>query len=289
MRNKMRIGLLIVSIPLVVMLSGCRLSTVLSETTPDIDKERDAELLTAFFGRDSDLPLITFLLSTKAPGNDGMPLVFSQEVDPATLDVSDFEITSLNGTKYTAADATLRPAIEAFELRTVLLVGEYGDHPENPPVSVKVVGDLMSRSGQNYKGQEVDVIQLDEGPVLSYAEYFTFTDDYPYVEKGRGCDCPRDETAMVARLVWSGGVRAVNGKELGDNELDAITVAMVQGSDTIHVKPYMLADLKDSDNNIDLCLKEKGIPVYVEVEAGIAIDPRDDVNPKTQLEIISRW
>ena len=84
-------------------------------------------------------------------------------------------------------------------------------------------------------------------------------------------------------------MRATNGEELGDNELEAFSVTMVQGMDTILVHPYKLADLKDNDNNIDLCLKEKGIPILVEAKAGIAIDPRDDVNPETQEEIVSRW
>ncbi|MCH6236025.1 hypothetical protein [Cognataquiflexum rubidum] len=59
-----------------------------------------------------------------------------------------------------------------------------------------------------------------EGPILSYAEYFTFTEDYPYVEWGNGCDCPKEKTKQVIKAVWSGGVRAVNGEELGQNELD---------------------------------------------------------------------
>ena len=185
--------------------------------------------------------------------------------------------------------ATLKPASEEFELRTILMIGEYGNHPENPPLSVKIVGDLMSRSGQNFKGQSVDVIPLPDGPIISYAEHFIIDDDYPYVKRGRGCDCPKDETEIVVRAVWSGGVRALNGGELGDNELDAFDVTIVQGSDTIKVKPFKLADLKDNDNNLDLCLKEKGIPILVEARADTAIDPRDDPNPSTSSEILSRW
>ncbi|WP_430817887.1 hypothetical protein [Carboxylicivirga sp. RSCT41] len=289
MRRIPTIYFAILLVSVIAISSSCKLTPVVSNSVPEIDQDREARLLTAFFGRDSDLPLLTYLLSPKAPGKDGMPLVFSQEIDPETLDVSDFEITTFDGSVYKADDATLKPASEAYELRTVLLVGEYGDHPDNPPVRVKVVGDLMSRSGQNYKGQQVDVIPLDEGPVVSYAEHFTFTEDYPFVEKGRGCDCPREETAVVTRLVWSGGVRAVNGKELGDNELEAFEVTLVQGNDTIVVHPYQLADLKDSDNNIDLCLKEQGIPILVKVKSGIAIDPRDDANPATEAKVVSRW
>ena len=59
--------------------------------------------------------------------------------------------------------------------------------------------------------------------------------------------------------------------------------------DTLVVTPFKLADLRDNDNNIDLCLKTKGTPIYVSADAEIAIDPRGDKNPKTGLEIVSRW
>ena len=264
-------------------------SIKLSDAVPDIDKKREARVLTAFFGRDSDLPLQSIGLYIKAPGKDGMPLVFSQEVDPSTLDNTDFLVTTQDGTIFDVEYVTLKPASEEFELRTVLMIGEYGDHPENPPVSVEIVGDLMSRSGQDYKGQIVEVIPLPEGPVISYAEHFVIDDDYPYIKRGRGCDCPKEETEMVVRATWSGGVRALNGGELGDNELESFEVTMVQGSDTIKTKPFKLADLKDNDNNLDLCLKEIGIPVLVEVKANTAIDPNDDPNPLNRQAIISRW
>ena len=218
-----------------------------------------------------------------------MPLVFSHEIDPKTLAGADFVVTTQNGTVHTVEAASLLPANEEFELRTVLLIGEYGNHPNDPPVSVEVVGDLMARSGQNFKGKRVKVIPLEDGPVLSYAEYFTLDEKYPYVKKGRGCDCPKEETKMVVKVVWSGGVRAINGKELGDNELKDFTVTLVNGSDTIQVQPFILADLSDNDNNIDLCLKLPGIPIHVQVNENIAIDLRGDKNPKTHMGVVSRW
>lgn len=261
----------------------------LSDTVPEIDKTRETRILTAFFGLDNGLTQRARLIYKNAPGQDGMPLVFSHELDPATLEGSDFEVSTQNGNVYEVEAASFLPANEEFELRTVLLIGEYGNHPDNPPVSVKVVGDLIARTGQNFKGESVEVIPLPEGPVLSYAEYFTIDDDYPYIEKGDGCDCPKEETRMVVKAVWSGGVRAINGEELGENEKDDFIVTLVQGSDTIKVSPFKLADLGDNENNIDLCLKESGIPILVEVNENIAIDPNDDKNPRTEVEILSRW
>ena len=261
----------------------------LSNSVPDIDKSREAKILSVFFGLDNALNQLSRFLYKNAPGQDGMPVVFSHELDPSTIDASDFAVTTQNGDVFSIEAVTLLPAEEAFELRTLLLIGEYGNHPDNPPVSFKVVGDLMTRTGVNYKGQRKEVIPLEEGPILSYAEYFTFDEDYPYVEKGGGCDCPKEGTQMVVKVVWSGGVRALNGKELGENELEDFTVAMVNGSDTTLVHPFQLADLADNDNNIDLCLNQAGTPIQVQVNENIAIDPNDDPNPKTEIEVLSRW
>jgi hypothetical protein len=285
--NKMRTLVILLSI--IAAMAGCTPVRVTeSVQVPEVEKTREAKLLTAFFGLDNGLNLKALRISRKAYKKDGMPLVFSQELNPKTMQASDFEITTKSGSKHTPVAVSLLPANEAFELRTVLLIGEYGS-AKNPPVTVKIVGDLMSRSGKNFKGQSIKVIPLEEGPILSYAEYFTFDKDYPYVRKGRGCDCPKDKTKMVVKVVWAGGVRAVDKGQLGANELKDFEVTMVQGNDTLKVKPFQLADLKDNDNNIDLCLKETGVPIWVKVNANIAIDPRGDKNPQTQIKVVSRW
>jgi len=300
-----RIKLMLASVLITGLLSGCVAATVatiavkskkrsprklyLSASVPEIDKTREAKILTAFFGLDNGLTFRARAIYKKAQGKDGMPLVFSHELDPKTLQGADFAVTTKNGKVHIVEAASFLPANEEFELRTVLLIGEYGNYPNNPPVSVEVVGDLMARTGQNFKGQNIKVIPLEEGPILSYAEYFTFDEKYPYIKKGKGCDCPKEETKMVVKVVWAGGVRAINGKELGDNELKDFVVTLVNGSDTIKVKPFKLADLGDSENNIDLCIKESGIPILVQVKENIAIDPNNDKNPRTETKVLSRW
>lgn len=260
-----------------------------SDKIPEVEKTRELSILTAFFGLDNGLTRRANIIYSKAYGKDGMPLVFSHELDPGTIQGADFEVTTANGKVFQVEAASLLPANEAFELRTVLLIGEYGSYPDNQPVSVSVIGDLMTRTGHNYKGKTVNVIPLEEGPVLSYAEYFTIDEDYPYVKKGRGCDCPKGKTKMVVKAVWSGGVRAINGKELGDNELKNFKVTFMRGTEKIIVTPFKLADLSDNDNNIDLCLQETGIPILIEVDENIAIDPNNDKNPKTKVSVASRW
>lgn len=270
-------------------ISNARRELRLSATVPAVDQTRDAKILTAFFGLDNALPATSRVLYRKAPGKDGMPIVFSLEVDPTTLDAADFQVTTKDGSTFDVEAVTLLPAEEEYELRTALLIGEYGNFPDNPPVLVTIVDELKSRTGASFQGESAEVIPLEEGPVLSYAEYFTFTEDYPYVKEGAGCDCPKETTNTVVKTVWSGGVRAVNGKELGHDEIKAFEVTLMQGSDTLTVTPYQLADLADNDNNIDLCLAEPGIPIRVAVKENTAIDPRDDKNPGTAIEVVSRW
>ncbi|EKR75407.1 hypothetical protein LEP1GSC041_0482 [Leptospira noguchii str. 2006001870] len=70
-----------------------------------------------------------------------MPLVFSYEIDPTTVDLSDFRITTKKDENFYSPHS-----LEQFELRTILLIGQFGDHPYN---EVTIVGELKSRDGQN--------------------------------------------------------------------------------------------------------------------------------------------
>lgn len=276
---------------LVVVFVGCGQvpDYILSDTIPPIDKTREAKMLSAFFGLDDGLTQRARLIWRKAPGKDGMPIVFSHEIDPETLDASDFQVKTQQGDIRAVEFVSYKPAVEEFELRTILLIGDYGESPDNEPAEVEIVGELKTRDGQELKGQKIVVTPLKEGPFISYAEYFKIDDEYPYVEKGGGCDCPKSETQVVVRAVWSGGVRSAEGKELGDAELKHFHVKLVVENDTIVVHPFQLADLDDNENNIDLCIKEAGIPISVKADENIAIDPNDDLNPETEREVVSRW
>ncbi|MEM9919914.1 MAG: hypothetical protein AAF990_17590 [Bacteroidota bacterium] len=246
-------------------------------------------MLSAFFGLDNALNQKARLIWRKAPGKDGMPIVFSHEIDPGTLDASDFQIKTQKGEIRTVEFVSYRPAVEAFELRTILLIGEYGEYPDNEPAEVEIVGELKSRDGQDLKGQKIAVTPLEEGPFLSYAEYFKIDEQYPYVAEGNGCDCPKSETELVVRTVWSGGVRSKEGKELGEAELNNFHVKLLRQKDTFEVHPFQIADIGDNENNIDLCIKEVGIPISVRVDEKTTIDPRDDLNTETEIKILSRW
>ncbi|WP_109436604.1 hypothetical protein [Aquimarina sp. AU119] len=276
---------------LVLLIIACNTKPdyTLSDENPPVTKERKAQIISAFFGLDNSLPLISRALWKEAPGQDGMPLVFSHEIDPNTMQANDFLITTAKGQKKYADFVTLRPASEEFELRTILLIGEYGDHPDNEPINIEIIGELKSRDGQNLQGQKMKVTSLNDGPFISYAEHFIFDENYPYNKEKKGCDCVKNKTTTIVRTVWAGGVIAINGEELGNDQLEKFTITLKRDTDSIKVKPFQIADLNDNDNNVDLCIKEKGIPVYIEVDKHTVIDPNGDENPKTSLSIISRW
>ncbi len=282
-----KVSLLIIA--MLVMACNTSPDYILSDENPTVTKERNAKIISAFFGLDNSLPAITRALWKDAPGQDGMPLVFSHEIDPNTMQAHDFLITTSKGEKKYVDFVTLQPASEAFELRTILLIGEYGNHPDNEPIDVEIIGELKSRDGQNMQGQKIKVTPLNDGPFISYAEHFVFDKDYPYNKEKRGCDCPKNQTTTIVRTVWAGGVIATNGEELGKDQLKNFTITLKRETDSIKVKPFQIADLNDNDNNIDLCIKEKGTPLFIEVDKHIVIDPNGDKNPKTTLSILSRW
>ncbi|MEQ9441764.1 MAG: hypothetical protein RIG62_22180 [Cyclobacteriaceae bacterium] len=74
---------------------------------------------------------------------------------------------------------SFRPTIKAFELKTLLIIRNYGNYLEDELVEVEIVGDLLSRSGQNYKSQTKDNNNsFGKIPFKSYAEYFKINEEH---------------------------------------------------------------------------------------------------------------
>ncbi|TWI80845.1 hypothetical protein JM93_04060 [Roseibium hamelinense] len=69
-----------------------------------------------------------------------MPVIFSTEIDHATMQAGDFRVTTASGKTGEIQCVTLLPATDGSELRTVLLVGEFGDADTDPPVKVEIAG-----------------------------------------------------------------------------------------------------------------------------------------------------
>ena len=179
------------------------------------------------------------------------------------------------------------PATDPGELRTVLLIGDFGNLPDDPPNEVEVVGHLHSIDGTlDFRGATVAVTPLEDGPSMIFAEV---VEDWTLVgnlgpRRTRGSLCPSDNTVQAIRVTWAGGVTLANGKEPGDVERDlySILVEAEDGSQRI-VTPAALADLGDGENNHMLCLDTMDRPISVSFPAGILTDPNDDLNPETSV------
>ena len=256
-----------------------------------INNQPAAGLLSAFFGLDNALPFRANLLCLGASGLDGMPVVLSRTIEPDSLEPEDFQIVTKSGVIHSPHCVTLRPAQDPGELRTVLLIGEFGNVDDDPPALVRVVGDIFSdenssgkRSRVNFRGAQVEVTPLHEGPSLVFAEVVSLSE---VAQDTRGSACP-DEVSQIVRVVWNGGVRLPNREELGDFEraLYEVTVRTKESSER-RINPAALGDLGDGDNNHLLCLKTEDVAVSVRFPAGYLADPNLDLNPVTAVKITS--
>jgi hypothetical protein len=280
---------------LVVPMLGCTGPHSLepADTTADLGLPRatpggPAQLLSAFFGLDNKMPQRANSICRGAVGLDGMPVIFSTEIDHTTLQAGDFLVTKKSGAKGHVHCVTLVPATDAGELRTVLLIGEFGNADADAPARVEVTGRIHAIDRTlDFKGTAVAVTPLEPGPTLILAERFDPT--HPYkgldVPQTRGDDCPAKDTLQAVRVVWAGGVTLANGKEPGAAErgLYRVTVRAQDGTVRV-VAPTALADLGDGDNNHLLCLSTTDRPVSVAFPAGIFTDPNGDLNPATSVK-----
>lgn len=252
--------------------------------------DQSADLLSAFFGLDNGLPrLASRAICRGAFGKDGMPVIFSTEIDHTTMQAGDFRVITASGAVGQMQCVTLLPATDGGELRTVLLVGEFGTAETDPPVSVEIVGHLHAIDGKlDFRGASIDVTPLPPGPTLVMAEIADPT--APDLGLGQrrtdGDDCPSDGIAQAVRVVWAGGVVLANGDEPGDAERDLyrVTVRAADGTER-DVTPDALADLGDGDNNHLLCLGTADTPISVAFPAGIFVDPNKDLNPETEVAV----
>ncbi len=263
-------------------------SDIESSVGPD---GRAASLLSAFFGLDDALPGMASLVACEgAGGNDGMPVIFSHEVDVQTVEPGDFKVTTSSGTVGNVTCLTLAPADDPGELRTVLLIGQYGSS-DDQPVTVEIVGNLLSLDNTvNFKGASVTVTPLEDGPSLIWAEKVP-EEEWALEAKGTGMPfgggtgCPA-ETKQVIRATWMGGVTKPNGGDADDLERQLYKVT-VERSDKSRddITPFALADLRDGDNNHKLCLDTIDPVRSVSFPAGHLTDPRDDLNPSTSVSL----
>jgi len=271
-------------------------STQRDTTTTDVIATRDADgrqaaLLSAFFGLDDALPRASNrAICRGASGKDGMPVVFSHEVDVETMQAGDFRVVAQSGTVGEITCVTPAPADDLGETRTMLIVGQYGS-AEDQPASVEIVGNLLSKDRKlNFLGARTTVIALEEGPTMVWSEVvpeqqWELGKIATLIPFGGGNGCPPG-TKQVVRVTWAGGITKPGGQEIGDVERAAYRVTTSFGDEgETELVPFAIGDLGDGDNNHELCLDRAGLPLHVDLPAGLLTDPREDLNPPTRVEV----
>ena len=271
-------------------------STQQDTTTTDVvatqdANGRDAALLSAFFGLDDALPRVASrVFCSGAAGQDGMPVVFSHEIDVETMQAGDFRVVAESGAVGEITCVTPAPADDIGETRTILVIGQYGS-AEDQPASVEIVGNLLSIDGQlNFRGARTTVIALEEGPTMEWSEavpesQWGLGNPGTSFPGGGGDGCPLD-TKQVVRVTWAGGITKPGGAEIDDVERQSYRVTMSFGDEgEAEMVPFAIADLGDGDNNHELCLDRAGLPLRVDFPAGLLTDPREDLNPATTIDV----
>ena len=160
-------------------------------------------LVSAFFGLDNALPG----LLCNQPGSllDGMPVNFQFPLDASSLSETDFEVLDELGNVHAPICALLAPANENGENRTVLLLGEFGTAVSNPPVEVRIAGELFTAetfSGESACSEVINlngmtttnVVPLADGPSLFFAQKM----------EGDLNEC--DSGTQTIQVAWDGGV-----------------------------------------------------------------------------------
>ena len=236
-------------------------------------------ILTAYLGV-LDTPAIGAALlggvsgCEQQPLDEGMPVVLSHRVDAATLEPSDFVVTTVAGAAMTPTCATLEPATDDDELQTVLLTGSLGSSGDLP-AEVAVVGELLAIDGTVLTGISTDTINTFEtGPRLVLARL-----------DPAGALCASLGSSHEIQMTWEGGVTGPRGAEPGAAELARLSLIDVDGGS----HPVLgFDDLGDGDNYLVACIPPDVEPSMITAREDTVYDPTNNPNPSTAVEVVPR-
>jgi hypothetical protein len=201
---------------------------------------------------------------------DELLVVFSTEVDPATLDARAFIVVLDNGDLARCARAILDPADEYDENRTVTLIGKFGDAKKNPPVAVRVMGNLYAEDGRTLDGLDAELRSFEEPDELVWIEVVK-----PEEHRCAGA-------RQVVRTYWTDNLR-----DVGADDLTRVTVSFTDGSEVAptafddHASLGGEVELPD-DNVLDLCLGRDAPVSAVSVSEAAFGDRAGHPSAKTQ-------
>ncbi|MGB1559099.1 MAG: hypothetical protein ACPG9Q_01390 [Candidatus Thalassarchaeaceae archaeon] len=246
-------------------------ATIASLQSADLS---NASILSAYHGLDQLPPVASVLCGFNVAGDDGMPVVFSTQLQVDSVVPESFLVIRSDGESVVPNCATLHPADEPLEQRTVLLTGDFGTYGESP-LRVEVTGPLLTFDGESLQGLSTeDITPLEDGPRVVLAERFAPDTN------GLAGECPNG-TAQVVQLTWEGGVTGPANAALGEDQRLGTWVLLEDGAT---VNPLALVD-DDPDNHVLACVAEDSPAQWVVVHAGLFHDPGDIANPATHAEV----
>ena len=198
----------------------------INRTTPedgDTSQTQNYSILSAYHGLD-ELPAVASLLcGFNVAGDDGMPVVFSTQLQIDSVVPESFLVMRSDGESVVPNCATLHPADEPLEQRTVLLTGDFGTFGETP-MRVEVIGPLLAFDGESLLGVSTeDITPLEDGPRVVLAERFAPDTN------GLAGECP-DGTTQVVQLTWQGGVTGPANAALGEDQRLGTLVLLEDGT-----------------------------------------------------------
>ena len=239
-------------------------------------------IVSAFFGLDNGL---TSLLCNQLGSQlDGMPVNFKFPIDESSLSESDFEVLDSLGNIHNPICVFLAPANENGENRTVLLLGEFGTAVTNPPVEVRVVGDLFSTdalSGESACSEIINlngitttnVIPLDDGPSLFFAQRID----------GNLNEC--NSGTQTIQVAWDGGITPYISSD-AESDLFQYYIGYSDSSGVlIPHAPISIADINDNDNFHQLCFSTSDEIIKISMIANTVEDPNGDPNLYSEIDV----
>lgn len=265
--------------------------------------------LSGYFGANNVFPLkaLTFCDLPLWKQVDGLPVVFPEQIDPASLSLTAFQVrvgelvtnpvcvllepaTSAfsAATGYVMYDAN---QANSFENYTVLLAFPAATLTPGTAATVEVVGEVVSEphadgSRTSFRASRVVATDLGAGPRLIHARRLSAGEipmtagTVPLV----GTYCP-SQTVDAALIVWQGGV-TVSGAELTTAQQSAFTMTVQAGDGTLSTRMVdAIAEASgDGDNNLIIC-SFSGRIQKVSVAAHTVTDPSRYWNPATDVQI----
>ncbi len=218
-------------------------------------------------------PIAPTILSAHSSSEKKIAIVFSHEIDAASLYPSGFLVGFPEGTRSFPREAVLSPSNESDENRTVVLSGDnLVDAEGRPPTDVMVVGTIYTENGAKLQGLASPITPLETADGVVLAQRLL-----PSAGVCTGA-------AQAVRTFWSDALRGVEREDLARIDItldDASTVHPIGFDD------HVLDDQDQEDNVLDLCIAQESPAQRVTIAAGVFTDAAGHPTAAVEQPIVS--